>query len=475
MPGTHTDERRENELLAHFLRLAGMSPEKLARQVNAVLAELPGNDVRPIHEKTPYGWLNGQTPREPVPDAVALVLAEKTGQPVDVQALFPGRRCPARPLWLPADHGMALAWDRLGLLAILDGWMEQHMLGRRAFIAITGTALTTPAWTLLDTPTPDLAVTRTTGRVREPVVQFVEETVALAQQMDDQQGSALAFVSDQFRAVVGILRRDSYDTPTGRRLATAAAQLAQTAGFMAYESRKDGEAQRWYLTGLRAAHAADDRPLAASILSLMSNQAATLGKHGDALQLADAAQEAAANAPAPVQALVHARSGLAHAAAGDIGAFRRTRDDTLTQLDTIERHPTEPGPRWAYYVSPIELDAIAGRSLVILARRVPARQNRLLPQAEDLLRARALNDDPAFQRSALRHSAWLALAHTQRGEIDQAVTCGERALERLPAVTSSRATGLLWRLREDLEQHALRATTVRSFLTQLDRQLGAAQ
>ncbi|MFF4534119.1 hypothetical protein ACFY1P_33220 [Streptomyces sp. NPDC001407] len=352
---------------------------------------------------------------------------------------------------------------------------DASIVGRRTFAAITGAALTTPAWKLLDTPAPDLATSHATGRVREPVVRFVEETVAYAQQIDDQQGSALSFVADQFHAVAGILRRDSYDTPIGRRLATAAAQLAQTAGFMAYESKYDGLAQRWYLTGLRAAHAADDRPLAASILSLMSNQAATLGRTAESLQLADAAQEAAADAPATVQALVHARSGLAHAAAGDIGAFRRTRDSALAQLDTIARHPTEPGPRWAYYASPTELDAIAGRSLVALARRVPARQDRLLTEAEDLLRARALEDDPAFQRSALRHSAWLALAHTQQGQIEQAITCGERALDRLPAVTSSRATGLLWRLRQDLEGPASRTPAARPFVARLERQLRATQ
>ncbi|MCF3105373.1 hypothetical protein IPZ58_27835 [Streptomyces roseoverticillatus] len=349
------------------------------------------------------------------------------------------------------------------------------VIRRRTFAALTGAALTTPAWKLLDTPAPDLATSHATGRVREPVVRFVEETVAYAQQIDDQQGSALSFVADQFHAVAGILRRDSYDAPIGHRLAAAAAQLAQTAGFMAYESKHDGLAQRWYLTGLRAAHAAADRPLAASILSLMSNQAATLGKHCDALQLADAAQEAAADAPTTVQALIHARSGLAHAATGDVGGFRRTRDHALAQLDTLTRQPTEPGPRWAYYASPTELDAIAGRSLVVLARRIPALQDRLLAEAEDLLRARALEDDPAFQRSALRHSAWLALAHTQRGQIEQAVACGERALDRLPTVTSSRATGLLWRLRQDLEGPASRATAARPFVARLERQLRDTQ
>ncbi|MEW2578882.1 hypothetical protein [Streptomyces syringium] len=276
--------------------------------------------------------------------------------------------------------------------------------------------------------TPGLATTRT-GRVGEPLVQFVEESVTRAQQIDDPQGSALEFVGDQFRAVAGILCRDSYDS--GRRLATAAAQSAQTAGFMAYESKRDGETQRWYLTGLRAAHAAD-RPLTASILSLMRNQAATLGRTSDALQLADAAQEAATDAPATVQALVHARSGLAHAAAGDIGAFRRTRDNTFSQLDIFACHTAEPGPRWAYYASPLGLDAINGRSLSILIRCFPARQDRLLTEAEGLLRARALEDDPVFQRSALCHSAWLALAHNQCGQLEQAGICGRRSLDSFP-------------------------------------------
>jgi hypothetical protein len=53
--------------------------------------------------------------------------------------------------------------------------------------------------------------------------------------------------------------------------------------------------------------------------------------------------------------------------------------------------------------------ALMGSGLVVLADRVPARRARLLHDAETLLHDRALADasDP-YQRSALRHGAWLS-------------------------------------------------------------------
>ncbi|MEV6866672.1 hypothetical protein AB0M44_37460 [Streptosporangium subroseum] len=240
---------------------------------------------------------------------------------------------------------------------------------------------------------------------------------------------------------------------------------------MAYDSAHDGDAQRWYLTGLHAAHSAGDRALAASILGLMSNQATTLGKTSDALHLAAAAQEAARDTPPAVRALIAARSGLAYATAGDLAGFQRTREHTLAMLERAERHP-EQSPRWASYVTRTELDAIAGRGLVAMARRVPGRRHRhLLTDAEGLLRDRALDPTRAHQRSALRHGAWLGLAYTHSGDLDQAVIAGRNALDRLPAVTSLRCIALLRELRDDLAPHAHRDHEVHDLVTELDRKL----
>jgi hypothetical protein len=341
------------------------------------------------------------------------------------------------------------------------------MLTRRRFAVISGTALTAHAWRLLDEPSPALAAaTRDSGHVSEAMMTLVEDTVARAQQLDDQQGggSALGWVTDQFRAVARMLRHDSYDPQTGQRLCAALAQFAQTAGFMAHDTGRDGEAQRWYLIGLRAAHTADDHALAASILSLMSNQAANRHETNDALQLASAAEQSAAKAPATVQALIAARSGLAYASAGDLSGFRRSRDHCLTKL-TLVKQPSDV-PRWASYAS--------GRGLVILAHRIPARRTPLLAEAEQLLHDRAFTDlQDIHQRSALRHGAWLAIAHAQAGDLPQAINAGRSALTRLPGVTSSGSLRLLRQLRVDLAPRAHREPAIRAFITDLGQQLPA--
>ncbi|MBC6457091.1 helix-turn-helix domain-containing protein [Actinomadura sp. HBU206391] len=380
----------------------------------------------------------------------------------------------SRPAQTPADHGLDLPWRQSGLLKLLGE--EAHMLTRRRFAVISGTALTLHAWRLLDEPSPALAAAaRDSGHVSQAMVSLVEDTVTRAQQLDDQQGggSALGWVADQFRAVSRMLRHDSYDAWTGRRLCAALAQLAQTAGFMAHDSGRDGDAQRWYLIGLRAAHTANDHALVASILSLMSNQAAGRRQTNDALQLVSAAEQAAAQSPATVQALIAARSCLAYASAGDLSGFRRSRDQCLTKLALAQQRPYVP--RWAGYASPTELDAIAGRGFVILARNIPTRRKSLLSDAEQLLHDRAFTDlEDIHQRSALRHGAWLAIAHAQAGDLPQAINAGRSALSRLPGVTSIGSIKLLRQLRADLTPRAPQEPAIRTFIADLDQQLPAS-
>ncbi|MCX4471380.1 hypothetical protein OOK41_13855 [Micromonospora sp. NBC_01655] len=109
------------------------------------------------------------------------------------------------------------------------------MLTRRTVIAVTGAALTAPAWSALHQPAPDLvSAARKGGPVSSPLLDMIDTVVAHAQQLDDHRGGAARdFVSDQFTAVERLLRRAPYTAAAGRRLAAALAQLAQTAGFMA--------------------------------------------------------------------------------------------------------------------------------------------------------------------------------------------------------------------------------------------------
>ncbi|GAB3989624.1 hypothetical protein GCM10029978_115230 [Actinoallomurus acanthiterrae] len=472
---THSGAGAPNAFLKDLLEQIGWRPEILARRVNAALVVIPGKS-RQLHAKTPYRWINrGEVPHAPVPEIVVWLLAEATGRDLTFEQVWP-RGAPRSSLLLPADHRMDLPWDASGLLRLLEEW-SHPMLTRRTFMAISGTTLTRHVWQWSDSSVPSLAsAAREGGLVTEPVLQLVEDIVSRCQQLDERHGGAAsAFVADQFACVSRLLRHSRYDARTGRRLTAALAQLAQTSGFMAFDSSRDGEAQRWYLMGLRAAHAAGDRALAASILGLMSNQATEIGKMGDALQLATAAQEAASQAPMTVQALITARSSLANAAAGDLATFQRSRERTLDLLERAQARG-EVAPQWASYVTRTELEAIAGRGLVVLARRMPTHRGRLLTDAEALLRGRAHTDPSGVsQRSAFRHGAWLGLAHAQAGDLDQAVAAARHSINRLPGVTSARGVGLLQRLRRELAPHARRSPEVKVLLRELDRTLPRAR
>jgi hypothetical protein len=444
---------------------AGWRPESLARRVNAALEQHPHK--RRVHEKTPYRWLRGEIPHPPVPDIVVELLSSALGSPVRFDMVWPDTA--RRPSPQEGGEDLGVPWNHTGLLKLLKEW---RMLTRRTFLTLSGAALTGPAWQSLDTACPIPAVTGKGGRVSPSVVSLIEAMVAGAQQLDERHGSAAAdFVADQFSSVSHLVESSSYDAETGQRLCAALAQLAQTSGWMAQESAHDALAQRWYDLGLRNAHSAGDRGLSASIMALMSNQATTLGKNSDALQLAAAAEQAAAHAPAKVQALIAARSTLAHAGAGDLAGVQRARDRAIALINDAGQDP-DRSPAWAGYVTRTELDAISGRALVMLARYLPSRRrNRLICDAGTLLRGRALDTSEAHQRSAVRHGAWLSLAYVRTGDLDQAVDTAYLALQRLPAVTSVRCATLFAELRTELAPHAHRAPQVRNLINEVDQQV----
>jgi hypothetical protein len=450
-----------NERLAALLHRAGWRPEALARRLNAALAQ-NGADRR-IHEKTPYKWIaRGEVPHGDVPDLVIHVLATALDTELDYEDVWGGAR--QRPqLALCADDGMDLPWDSTGLISLLG----EPVPTRRTVVAVAGAALTSPAWGALQRRPPTLISTADErGPVTPPLLTMIDTVVCQVQRLDEQQGGAArGFVSDQFVAVSRLLRRASYDEQTGLHLAAAVAQLAQTAGFMAFDAHDDGRAQRWYLIALRAAHAAADPALTASILALMSNQAADQGHALDAVQLASAAQEAATHAPAVVRSLVAARSGLAYAVAGDLSGFSHARENTIELHGAVTDLPLPP---WASYIDRVELDAITGRGLVVLADHMPTRRKQLLQQAKRLLHARAHTDPVALQqRSALRHGAWLSLAHIADNDLELAVSSARLALSRLPAVSSARSVSLLHRLDHQLTPIAPRSPAVRLLLDDL--------
>ncbi|MFZ3491927.1 hypothetical protein ACODT5_01555 [Streptomyces sp. 5.8] len=426
------------------------NPGVLADRVNRLLRQAGSRRV--IHRTTPYKWLRGHVPSSPVPALVVRALSSALGRDLTFDGVWAHRGPTTVTEVIRAHEGLDHPWDNAGLhqlLKELDATPTRHVV-----LAATGTVLTTLAWQSLAAPTPRLLVPRKpTTAVPLSALQIVDSLVASAQAADDKEGSsARQTISMSIPIIVKLLREGDYSPETGAHLARSLAQICQTLASMHHEELAAGISQRLYLMALRAAHAGGDNALVASILAQMSGQAADHGQAADAVQLAATATEAAEHAAPSVRALVAARKAIAHASARELGAFEASIDDSNRFFELAA--PQVEVLCWADCADRTELDAIAGRGLVLLATKRTADPLIVLPRAAELLQARAqtpLGGD--HQRSALRHGALYSLAQAQLGNLDTAVDAAEIALIRLPTVSSTRSMMLLRDLAFVLDRH----------------------
>ncbi|MGH3833332.1 MAG: hypothetical protein ACRDRS_23345, partial [Pseudonocardiaceae bacterium] len=366
-----------------------------------------------------------------------------------------------------------VAWTLAGTLAIIHDWLLGGLMDRRVFMAVGGPALTQLAWTAVNTEPARLAAALKGGRVGATLIEQVEETIPQLRQLDDQQGGGganLTYVNAQFQVVGQLLRAADHDGQVTRRLLVALAELGQLAGWMAADAERHGLAQRYYLTALRAAHNAGDKPLGANVLSGMAFHAASREQASDAISLGTAAVEMARRSPALVQALVSSRLAYGYALVGDAerfhAAYGRARE--------LSEHPTGHRPRWAYFVSPQMVDAAGGYSQVNLGMAGSRHSRRHLDNAVTLLTPEATaTPDYPYQRDALLSGTGLALAHLGRGELEQACEVGRIALGRLPQVNSPLCLASLGRLADELRGRKVNPH-IREFSTELDRKLTLA-
>ncbi|MGH3942527.1 MAG: hypothetical protein ACRDTG_28675 [Pseudonocardiaceae bacterium] len=453
-----------NKTLSELLACLSWSGERLAREICRVL----GTDA--VHPTAPYKWLKGNRPRrDEVRQATAFVLSQASGRLITVSELWPG--CAAHQSCLvPATAGMGGPWTLAGTLAVAHDWLLGGLMDRRVFLAVSGTALTDLAWMAVNTEPARLAAALGGGQVDPTLIAQIEDSIPRLRQLDDQQGgggAALTYVNAQFQAVAHLLHTAEHGGHITRRLLVAWAELGQLAGWMAADTERHGLAQRYYLTALRAAHNAGDKPLGANVLSMMASDAANREQASDAISLGTAAVELAHRSPMIVQALVSSRLAYGYALVGDADRFHAAHGRSRELVE----HPTGHRPRWAYYVSPQFADAVGGLYQVSLGRACSHNSRRHLGNAATLLtpEATAASDYP-YPREALLSGTALATAYVGLGELEQACDVGRTALGRLPHLHSPRCLTNLRRLADELRSRKLNPH-VRDFSTELDHRL----
>lgn len=462
-----TTARSRNEALAACLDELGWSPKTLARKLNSAFG------AGTVAESAPYHWRDAnRTPRAPLPALVAHVISQALGRDIKPADLWPSTHDGSGP-YTSATAGLAAPWSRSGLVAVIENWLISGLSDRRQFLALSGTALLNLVAGFLNN-TDAIRTSATSGaRAGGPLVDQVEQTLPLLQQLDDDHGGAqhLPYVGAQFRSVGLVVKEQHFGEASRTRLIRALAEIGQLAGWMAFDAGRHGLAQRYFSTALRAAHDVNDRLLGAHILGDMSFQAASRGDAATGVQLVEAARDASRNSPI-VRASVMSRAAFAYAAAGDADQAQRAHAAARESIDSHQAGDDKP--RWMYFLTPTHLDCQYGYALVGLSRSTAetgaTRKSRLLVRkGQRLLEngAHGISGDQYGQRRALFEGAWLTLSYSVSGDLERACEIGARAMTRRSMVDSPRSDAVLRTVATELRKRQ-RNMYVHDFLPSLE-------
>jgi len=364
-----------------------------------------------------------------------------------------GRRPPTRQIAAALDHALCAAGTLAALAAevparppplAVDRWSRTDADTLAAALAAkTPTADNAlhlaHEWLVAEPPqTYELRAGRHVG---VPIVEQIEQRIHQLRLLDDHVGGLDTYdmVTGELDATVTMLREAAYTEAVGRGLLGAIGELCQLAGWVTADAGRHSEAIRLYLTGVRAAHAAGDRPGAASNLSSLAYLVANTGNPRQAvLMAASAVRGAEAHAAPAAQALLlerlawtYARAGAAADAERALGRVEETFDDT---------RPDEE-PAWTYWLDQDEITIMAGRCWTQLSRPL-----RAVPLLED---ATSRYGQDTARESAL-YLTWLAEAYLQANEIEPAAEVAIRALMLAARAHSKRSTARVGEVREML-------------------------
>ncbi len=286
------------------------------------------------------------------------------------------------------------------------------------------------------------------------ITTVLEATIDLLRRLDDSEGgsaAAVGFVQDQLDTITTYLTRGRTTSPAvRRRLIRASAQLHQLAGWMAFDSERHATAERYFRAGLRAARDIDDTDLTAYILACMACHLAYCGHFSEAMQIADAAIDAARDAHPAVRSIAASRSGYTRATAADRKGFHVAADRAQQMWATAGE--AGPKPDFLYWYGQNYLNIQRSESMQLLAFAMPYGGADILREADELLDDRIRQNAASMPRDVALHSAWLARAHVKLGEIDRAVSITELVITQLQSVRSPRVRKVLRSVKADLAQ-----------------------
>ncbi|MFD4398753.1 transcriptional regulator [Kitasatospora sp. NPDC058478] len=424
-----------NSQLADWLGRTGWSLGELARRVRAKAADW-GHPHVSSDPSSIKRWIDGQSPRWPVPDILSDVFSAHFGYRVTAYDLGLGTSSVADRA-LVYNQSYTATVEAVADLGRADVDRRKFLTGSTfAVAAAVGPSRDWLLQTLDQTPTPG-------RRVLLEDVTAVKNMFGTFQQMDIFQGGGsgrLALAAYMNEHVFPLLRR-SHTEEVGHALCEAAAEQTYLLGWMAYDNGEHGPAQRYLIQSLRLAEESGNAALGAHVLAGMADQATLLGHPDEGRRLAQAGRAGLSRTPES-QACLADLWALEGRALAKLGEKRAAAQAVSASEEAYSNVQPDNEAEWARFIDPAYLNGEHSQTFQDLGDGAEsARYARLsIEHARSQNRAR---------RGAMSHAA-LAVSHLQRRDLEAAHAVGLRTLTLTRQVKSSRAVEAVQNLQKQM-------------------------
>lgn len=439
-------EREPNRLLRRLIAESGFTHKGLTRRLNELGVTRGLSGLKYDHGSVLH-WIGGQRPGDPVPALLAEIFTLRLGRSVSADDL--GMPAVSAPLDLGQEFPHT--WQE-GIATVTALWRGD--VERRRFLLDSTFAIgagTTGALRWLTLPAEGGPAAGGARRVGMADIAAVREVTRAFGELDNRFGGGRvrpAVVRYLDTAVAPLLSEGSYGEPTGRALASAAAELTRLAGWMAYDLEQHGLAQRYLIQALQLARGAGDHGFGGEILAGMSHQAIYIGQPAHALDLARAARLSARRAGVlTLLAETHVLEAHAHALLEDRAACGRALHEAETAFD---RRVAADEPDWIAYFDEAYLSAKFAHCFRDLG-----------DGAKTVRHARrSLEMDGRYVRGRMFNLSLLSAGLLGCGELEHACTAAAEALELAAGLQSVRTRSYVTDLRRRLTPFAAEAPVV---------------
>jgi transcriptional regulator with XRE-family HTH domain len=410
------------ERLAARRKVVGLSQEDLG-------------EVLGVHPQTVAAWEQGRaTPR---PWYRTLLAEALRVEMEELEHLLATETSVGTPRGAPV-MSMATEWDRTSAARLADATAGEE----RSLVGVDAAVRLVHEWLVVEPPQ---SVEMGAGRrVGARLAAATAERVDRLRHLDDYLAGAdlEAAVGRELVVTSAVVRDASYSDQVGTQLLGSLGDLCQLAGWVAVDAGCDRRACHLYAIGLSAAHAAGDAPLAGQLVSSLAYLLASQSRSADAVLLAESALAGSrSEATATTRALFLERVAWAHARMGARGATERALGGVE---EAFGRRTPSDDPPWTYWLTPEEIDVMAGRCYVELGLPL-----RAIPILE---RSVAAYDEERPREAAL-YMSWLAEAHLQSGDVEQAAAQAGHVLDLTHRTASARTVARVRHLCSVLRPH----------------------